>query len=608
MTNSLEYLLKIKDEASATLKEFSGNIQTATSKAKELSKKGVALGNSMTKKVTLPIIVGGTALMAFNNKAEKMDTTIIKGTGATGEFLEEMKMMARVLATQVPMSFDDVGTAISSIETRLGLTGEELQSVSKDFLDFARITDSDVSTSIRGVTRMMQDWGIENKDTTNLLNDLAVISQETGISTDQLTNTAVNYGVQLRALGFSQKETIALLGKFEKEGVSVEKVTSGLSIALGRLAKEGVDDTGVAFQELVNGMKDIDSVGEATREAIDLLGMRAGPDFALAVQEGRFELGDYLSILEDTDGALQETAESSLTTGDKFKMLGNKIEVSLLPFAESLANNIEKLIPFFESVVIEVTKVVEWFSNLSPEIQTNIFRFIALFAILGPVIAFISKLIGVFVFLVPVVKAVIVIIGAMMSPIGLFIAIIVIVIATIWKFKDEIWETMTSVYNTIKETFTQAVETTKETWGNIKTEIETALSDTWTNLVNTFSDWKTDLFDWGKNIAQSFVDGFENAINGIKGSVVEAFNRAKDFIMGRSPPVAGPFKDIDKWGFNVGDAWVGGFKKSMATLPNAITPSQTINNNVSVNANVNSDVDVYSLGNLLGQQLEFAGR
>ena len=48
---------------------------------------------------------------------------------------------------------------------------------------------------------------------------------------------------------------------------------------------------------------------------------------------------------------------------------------------------------------------------------------------------------------------------------------------------------------------------------------------------------------------------------------------AKRFIQGNSPPKEGPLKQIDKWGFNIGEAWVSGFAGSIGKLGSLVNQS-----------------------------------
>lgn len=86
------------------------------------------------------------------------------------------------------------------------------------------------------------------------------------------------------------------------------------------------------------------------------------------------------------------------------------------------------------------------------------------------------------------------------------------------------------------------------------------------NLKNAIFGQLGNIKDWGANIGQSFIDGIANALGGIGNMVTNALNSAKGMLQGQSPPKEGPFEEIDKWGFNIGDAWVKGMQMAMSRV------------------------------------------
>ena len=164
----------------------------------------------------------------------------------------------------------------------------------------------------------------------------------------------------------------------------------------------------------------------------------------------------------------------------------------------------------------------------------------------------------------------------------------------------------------------------------VKENLVTGFIDAWNALVAEVSQWPGRLYDWGVKIASSFVDGIKSAI----GRIVDAFkgglDSARKYIEGKSPPVAGPFMNIDKWGFNVGDAWVQGFKNAFSGLDRGlfagipfesptlslaganynqtqIPPRQAGNQEINVNIGstvIREDADIESLSREIGFRVQ----
>lgn len=86
------------------------------------------------------------------------------------------------------------------------------------------------------------------------------------------------------------------------------------------------------------------------------------------------------------------------------------------------------------------------------------------------------------------------------------------------------------------------------------------------------------IYDWGRNIANSFVDGIRNGLGGLRDAFNRGLNDARSSIQGNSPPKDGPFKNIDVWGYNVGQAWVEGMNKAIAAFSVQATSLQDFSN------------------------------
>ena len=347
----LNIVLRLQDQVSNELKGVQGKLEEMRPTFQKMQRYGT---------VAFSAISGLIVKSGYD--IDNASATIVKGTGAIGDELTELLTITRRVNTHVPQTMDEVSQAVADVATRFDLAGDELEELSTLSLHFARITGMDVSTSVRSLSRLMGDWGIDARNAEGLMDKLTVASQMSGIEINRLSDTMVMYGVQLRALGFEQDDAIALLAKFEKEGVATEKIFAGLSMALGRLAREGVDDTAEAFKMLTGDIEATGSVGEAVREAIDILGTRAGPDFALAVLEGRFAIDEYTEALTRADGALSQTAIASMTVGEQMRLLGQNIMEAIAPTDEMR----EKI----AEVVIQIT---DWIRENPALVKTIIY-------------------------------------------------------------------------------------------------------------------------------------------------------------------------------------------------------------------------------------------
>lgn len=147
---------------------FSRGLATAETGLSGLRKSIDAAKASMIAFLTNPVALAAvtiTSLVAVGKAAfdmsEELNASydyIRVGTGATGEALDELKTSFDNVFTSVPASVQDVGVAIADLNTRLGLTGIELEELATQFLQLSRITETDVSSNIQNATRLFGSW------------------------------------------------------------------------------------------------------------------------------------------------------------------------------------------------------------------------------------------------------------------------------------------------------------------------------------------------------------------------------------------------------------------------------------------------------------------
>lgn len=135
---------------------------------------------------------------------------------------------------------------------------------------------------------------------------------------------------------------------------------------------------------------------------------------------------------------------------------------------------------------------------------------------------------------------------------------------------NEIWDWLKTniplIVKDIQDWLSKLPGIIKDALISFKNSAVEGFTNTWNAIVAEVKTWPGRMYDWGKNIMQSFADGIKAAIGAIADAFKAGMEGAKKLVKGSSPPVAGPFKDIDVWGFNVGKAWVEGVQKAVGAL------------------------------------------
>src|SRR5512137_1466309 len=238
----------------------------------------------------------GVAVIHYGGQFDEAFDSIRVGTGATGKALAGLEDDFKAVVSSVPTDFASASSAITELNRRLGLTGEPLQTLSEQFLELSRLTGSDVAENVRLGTRLFGDWSIAAKDQTGALDMLFRATQQSGIGMGDLMQTVVEFGAPLRNMGFGFTDSIAMLAKWEKEGVNTSTVLTGMKFALKTFAKEGLDPQN-ALPKYIEKIKAAKSATAAMAIGAEVFGLRAGPDMVAAIREGRFEYSDFAKAI-----------------------------------------------------------------------------------------------------------------------------------------------------------------------------------------------------------------------------------------------------------------------------------------------------------------------
>lgn len=305
-------------KAQRALKSFGGRAQVA----------GAAIGAGMGAALGAGLKIGDEYKAATN--------AIRVGTGDIGADLKMVEDSFKRVAGSVPQDIGTVAQAVADVRTRTGKTGADLDALSVSFLDMSRLLNVDVSTAIDKVTRLYGDWSVAAEDQVKTNDLLLRASQATGMSVDALAESMVQFGAPLRNLGFDLVDSVAMLSKWEKEGVNTTLALGGLKIALGEFAKEG-KPAKESTEALFDAIKNATDETWAMAKGVDYFGSRAGPDMVAAIREGRFEFSDFADQLENGDESIAALADETRTFADDFRAMVNQVKVGIGPITDGFA-------------------------------------------------------------------------------------------------------------------------------------------------------------------------------------------------------------------------------------------------------------------------------
>ena len=386
------------------------------------------------------------AVIEMTNEFSNSSAVVAKATGATGSALDSLNKSMMTVFGSDDDSLSTVAGAIGEINTRLGLQGPALEHVTSLFMDYSRITGTDIVGSVQNVTKIMKNWNVDIENTEGLLDKLSVAGQMSGISVTQLSDMVVQNKATLQQLGYGLDESIALLSMFEYEGLNSSSIMMGFRTAVKNFSDSGADAS-VAIKDIIEQIGNMANESDATSLAIETFGSRAGAELAFAIRNGKFEIDNWINAVGSSEGVLSQTADTASTLEEKWMRASNSISTA---FSSAVTPSVDNVSSAFAGAVEEIGVFLQQHPVLTKALS-------ALAAVLVAVTTAVGALLGVFALkmaLLPVLTGEITVFGVALNtaiwPITLIVAgiaaLITIGVALIsWlNDVDEEWAALSS--------------------------------------------------------------------------------------------------------------------------------------------------------------------
>lgn len=275
--------------------------------------------------------------------------TVIKLTGATGENAKALTNAYSNVSKSILGDSSDIANAIGEVNTRFGLEGKALETLSGQYVKFANITDADVIGTIDDTQKALAAYGKGVESAAGFLDSLAKTSQATGVDTSTLTSGIISNATAFQEMGLSLNQAVAFMGQLEKSGTNSETVLNGMRKALKNSAKDG-KDLATSLLELQNSIEGNGDSTKGLQAAYDLFG-KSGDQIYGAIKNGTLSFKDLTSAVNDSKGAVNSTYAETLDASDRLKL---KLQETKITLAETFDSFLQDNGPMLEKAIDDV--------------------------------------------------------------------------------------------------------------------------------------------------------------------------------------------------------------------------------------------------------------
>lgn len=344
-----------KNKELQAIVDLAGNVDPSLGKA--VKEATGFLDNINVKAVAVAAGVAGIAVATgkavaeagkylYNLGAEFDDAvdTIRIGTGATGDALEALTDDFNAVYSAVPTTMEDAAQAISDYNTRLGLTGDELQELSIQAIQVSDMLGDDLGSVIEESSQAFQQWNIDADDMADAMDYVFKVSQSTGTGFTDLMSTVQQFGPQLQEMGYSFEEATALIGQLDKAGVNTSEVMSAMKKSVSSLAKEG-KSAKEGITEYFESIQNAGDATEATTIASEIFGTKAASTMASAIRNGTLKVEDFTEALMASDETINGAAADTYDFAEWIQIMKNQLDVALQPLANTIFSQISDMMP-----------------------------------------------------------------------------------------------------------------------------------------------------------------------------------------------------------------------------------------------------------------------
>ena len=560
---------------------------TAGDKFTAMGRALTSVGSSMTRSVTVPLTVIGTAAVNtaanFESSMSQVQATLGITTDSMSDLngesvntMDALSSLAKQLGSETKFSATEAAAAINNM-AMAGYTTQEIYESLPQVLSLASAGALDLDYATQLVANGLNVMGMGTSDAKELADKLAVTASNAYGSVSDFGEGLLVAGAQAKLANVSLTDTMTALGILGDNGISASEGGTYLRNTLKNLytptadAAKALKELGVQTSNSDGSLRDFQVVLGDLGTALDGLTEEQRIQYmsrifdtrtisaANALIENSGERWDELSeSIDNAGGAADRMAATQLNNlRGQLTILKSSIEGAAISFGELLLPVVKQMVDAFQGLM-------NWINGLDESQKKTVVTILEVVAAIGPLLLIFGKLstaIGSVIGLFSGTGGLATALSLLTGPIGLAIAAVV-ALAAAWATDfmgiREVTAEVVGYIQEIIQSFLGAIQTvwaedlfgirttTEQVWESIKSAFGLALEairllfkafaeifkGDWSSAWETIKQLGSTVWGLIKTLFGAFLDGIVGLLVGIGaalyGAALAAWNYVKD--------------------------------------------------------------------------------